>query len=142
MTSSLVQNMSSVQAWEMLKSDDGVFLIDVRSQEEWEETGIADLSSIEKDTKLLTLMFFTPSPHMNDKFTENLESMIPNKDSTLLFICKSGGRSKKAAEFALNLGYKNCYNIEDGFVGNMFDNNLNPISLNGWINNNLPRKAL
>lgn len=142
MSNSLVNSLSSFQAWEVLKKDADACLIDVRSPEEWQETGVADLSSINKSIRLLSFMFFTPHIHNNDNFMAELESIVPEKEVKLLFICKSGGRSLKAAEAAINQGYKNCYNVEDGFVGNMFDNNLKSLDLNGWINSDLPRRAL
>ena len=118
---SSVNNISSSQSWEILKKDADACLIDVRAPEEWQETGVADLSSIDKSIRLLSWMFSIPHIHNNDNFMVELESIAPEKEVKLFFICKSGGRSLKAAEAALKKGYKNCYNIEDGFVGNMFD---------------------
>lgn len=138
----LVNNISTLKSWEILKKEKDAFLVDVRSPEEWQETGIPDLAPINKQTKLITLMFFTPSIHTNEDFIKTLESNFPNKQVKLFFICKAGGRSLKAAKAAQNLGYTNCYNIADGFLGNMFNANSEPLNLNGWINNNLPRRSL
>lgn len=49
---------------------------------------------------------------------------------TLYFLCRSGHRSLMAANFMANIGYKNCYNIIDGFEGNLQNK--------GWKQNNLP----
>lgn len=48
----------------------------------------------------------------------------------IFFLCRSGYRSFIAANFVANMGYKNCYNISDGFEGNNQDK--------GWKQNNLP----
>ncbi len=133
-----VGKVSSSQCWEALQQKPNSYLIDVRAPEEWEETGMADLSSIKKNANLLTWIFFTPNIHPNKKFIAELEQVFPNKDVELFFICKSGGRSMQAANAALSDGYKNSYSVDDGFVGSMFDNNFIP--LNGWIKNNLPRR--
>jgi len=52
------------------------------------------------------------------------------KSLMIFFLCRSGYRSFIAANFIANMGYKNCYNISDGFEGN----NQNK----GWKQNNLP----
>lgn len=138
----LVNNISTLKSWEILKKEKNSYLIDVRSPEEWQETGIPDLSSLNKDVKLLTFIYLSPTIHENDNFIEDLESIFPNKQSKLLFICKTGGRSLKAAKAALHHGYSNCCNVADGFLGNMFDANSMPLNLNGWINSDLPRGSL
>lgn len=137
-----VGKVNSAQCWEALQHGPNSYLIDVRAPEEWQETGIADLASIKKDTKLLAWMFFTPHVHRNNKFIDELERIFPNKDAELFFICKSGGRSAQAANAAFNSGYKKSFNVEDGFVGNMFDSDLVPLNLNGWMNSNLPRREV
>lgn len=137
-----VGNVSSAQCWKALENSEDSYLVDVRAPEEWQESGIADLSSINKEVNLLTWIFFTPYVHHNDKFIDELENVFPDKSVKLYFMCKSGGRSAQAANAAFSKGYKNSYNIDDGFIGNMFDSNLVQLDTNGWINSGLPRRAL
>lgn len=136
-----IVDFSSSQCWDFLqKNQVNSYLIDVRSKEEWQETGIPDLSSLKNNTKLISWLFFTPSIHKNDNFIEKLNHDIPDKKVNLIFICKSGGRSRQAAEAASNNGYENIFNINDGFEGNMFDENLINLKQNGWLYSNLPRR--
>ncbi len=136
-----IGEMSSSHFWQLLLKDKPVFhLIDVRSPQEWEETGISDLSSINNNVILISWMLFTPSVHQNGDFLSDLEKHVPNKEDHLFFICKSGGRSLKAAEAAIRYGYKNVNNINDGFCGNIHDENFENKNINGWMNSNLPRK--
>lgn len=136
-----VGNISSSHCWRELQEKTHSILIDVRSPQEWQDAGIPDLKSINKDVILLTWMFFIPNIHPNKNFIEQLEKITPNKESTeLFFICKSGGRSAQAADLALSNGYKYCYNVQDGFLGSSFDSDLKP--LDGWVENDLPRRAL
>jgi rhodanese-related sulfurtransferase len=55
----------------------------------------------------------------------NLEACLSdfNKDENYILVCRSGGRSGKAATIMANLGYENVYNM----VGGMIE----------WNNNNL-----
>lgn len=136
-----VKELSAIECWELLKNNQNhSFLIDVRNSDEWLETGIADLSSINNETKLITFIYNSPYLHLNNKFIDELEQTIANKEAFLFFICKSGGRSAKAALLASQNGYSNCYNVNDGFVGNIFDSNLQDANLNGWLGSKLPRK--
>ena len=137
-----VGDTSSLECLNALKSNPNTYLIDVRTPEEWQETGVADLSSVNKDVKLITWTFFTPYIHANSNFIDQLDSAVSNKQADLFFICKSGGRSLKAATAAMQAGYSKCHNVSDGFAGNMFDSELNSLNLNGWTNNNLPRRKL
>lgn len=134
-----VNSVSSLKSWEILKDDSKAFLVDVRTPEEWKEIGVSDLSSINKNVKLITLFFYNPFVHKNENFINELEDNFPDKEVKLFFICKAGGRSLKALLEAQENGYKNCYNIEDGFEGNMANNNLLSREFNGWINSKLPR---
>lgn len=134
-----VNSISSLKLWEILKDDPKAFLVDVRTPEEWKEVGIADLSSISKSVKLITLFFYNPIVYKNENFINELEDNFPDKEVKLFFICKASGRSLKALLEAQENGYKNCYNIEDGFEGNMANSNLLSQEFNGWINNKLPR---
>lgn len=136
-----IVDFSSSECWDFLQNNKAnSYLIDVRSKEEWQETGVPDLSSLKIETKLISWLFFTPFIHKNDNFIERLNSEFPDKKVNLIFICKSGGRSQQAAEAASNNGYENIFNIKDGFEGNMFDENLINLKQNGWLHSNLPRK--
>ncbi len=133
-----IGELSSTQCWDFIqKNQTNSYLIDVRTNEEWKETGVADLSSINNQVKLISLMIFTPYIHINDNFLNELNKSIIDKNTNLFFICKSGGRSLKAAQMAIQDGYINSYNVNDGFVGNMLNEKLN-----GWMNSKLPRKML
>ena len=62
-----------------------------------------------------------------------------SKDSTLIFICRSGARSRSAAEFLTNHGYKHCFNFCEGFEGS-HDELGHRGNVNGWKNSKLPWK--
>jgi rhodanese-related sulfurtransferase len=39
-------------------------------------------------------------------------------EAPILFICRSGGRSRAAAAALTAAGYRRCYNVAEGFEGN------------------------
>ena len=66
-------------------------------------------------------MVFYPSLDLNPNFTAELERKYFDKDQPLLFICRSGARSKYAAIDMKVLGYSKYYNIAGGFEGDKDD---------------------
>ncbi len=118
-----VQNICSTKAYDILISNDNTFLVDVRTKEEWQQVGIPHLDNKNK------LVFL--SWQLNKDFEDNFLSIIKDKiGAAIFFLCRSGYRSFIAANFIANMGYKNCYNISDGFEGNNQDK--------GCKQNNLP----
>jgi rhodanese-related sulfurtransferase len=67
---------------------------------------------------------------------------IAKPDDTLLVMCRSGGRSAMAVNALAKAGFKNVYNITDGFEGDAVkdpDSVFNGQRLvNGWRNSGLP----
>lgn len=108
--------ITPAEAWERLASDNEAKLIDVRTQAEWVYVGLPDLASLEKQPLLVSWQVF-PTMTRNEAFAEQLAAQGVRPDDTLLFLCRSGVRSKAAAELLTGLGYGQCWNITDGFEG-------------------------
>ncbi len=115
-----MKNILATDAWELLSTIPNSFLVDVRKQSEWDTVGFPDLTSINKDLIKIT---WKQDDH---NFLLDLEKILKDKESHILFICKAGGRSANTATAAINHGYENCYNVLGGF------------EMNGWKDNNLP----
>lgn len=115
-----IQNVSSAQAWQMLQHDHNAILVDVRTLPEWSFVGEADLRSLNKEPLRLSWKIY-PNMQVNPHFPEQLQQMVADKTAPLLFLCKTGGRSYDAALAAQELGYTHCYNIADGFEGDIND---------------------
>lgn len=104
------------QAWEMLAKEPDAVLIDVRTDAEWGFVGIPDLSELGKDVVRVPWQHF-PSMTLNADFADHVGSNGTERASTLLFICRSGQRSRHAAVAMTAAGYGPCYNVADGFEG-------------------------
>lgn len=76
-----------------------VQVVDVRSDEEF----VGELGHI-KGAELYPV----------DEFPDALEHL--SKDDTIVFVCKSGGRSGRATQFALENGFKQVYNMKGGML--------------------------
>ena len=83
-------NITAAEAKEIMDSQEGYIILDTRTQEEYDEEHIPGAILI---------------PH--DEITEKAEDMLTDKDQLILVYCRSGRRSKLAAEDLQKLGYTN-----------------------------------
>jgi rhodanese-related sulfurtransferase len=108
------------ETWARLKNDAASVLIDVRTKAEWAFVGLPDLASIGKRPLLVEWQGF-PDNRVDPAFVSRLEAALEahgaNRDSELFFICRSGGRSRMAAQALAAAGYARCRNVADGFEG-------------------------
>lgn len=110
-------DVDPTEAWKMLTESEQATLVDVRSRAEWSFVGIPDLSGIGKRPLLIEWQTY-PSMAQNPDFVASLGAAQPDKDAPMLFLCRSGGRSRAAAIAMTAAGFRRCYNISDGFEGN------------------------
>ena len=76
----------------------GAILVDVRSKQEYDEGHMeGEILLSEYDIK------------------NKANMLLPNKNMNIIVYCSSGTRSKKAKEELQNMGYKNVYNLYNGF---------------------------
>jgi rhodanese-related sulfurtransferase len=104
------------EAWDVLKADPSAQLIDVRTPPEWTFVGVPDLQAVGKKPVLISWQVF-PDMHANPTFLDEVRRVAPSVDAPLLFICRSGARSRAAAEAVTAAGYRRCYNVAEGFEG-------------------------
>lgn len=109
-------DLRPTEAWKLLQTERDALLIDVRSLPEWSFVGIPDLESLNKELVLLSWQVY-PTMQMNAEFAAALRKRVPSLDTPLLFICRSGARSRSAAEAMTAEGYRRCYNVAEGFEG-------------------------
>ncbi|KAF0225249.1 MAG: rhodanese-related [Rhodospirillaceae bacterium] len=129
-------DLSPRDSWEKLKSIPEARLVDVRTQAEWQFVGLPDLSSLETQPILVSWQVF-PTMAKNDAFAQQLAAQGITAGTPLLFLCRSGVRSKAAAELMTSLGYQECWNISDGFEGPL-DEARHRGGKAGWKADNLP----
>ena len=125
----MIKQIKSSEIKNFLIDNKNVELLDVRTQDEWDNIGKPDGEKIGLKTHFVTIIR-SPEPSVNKDFIEEVKKVIDlNKE--LLVICKAGGRSMMASQL-LSQENINCINISDGFEGNGEDP--------GWKNEGLPSK--
>ena len=115
-----IEDVSAEEAWARLSTGADAILIDVRTRAEWSFVGLPDLSNLGKQVVRIEWQSF-PENQVDPEFSCRLSSQLSaagiGKDAELLFICRSGSRSRSAAEAMARLGYQRCRNVADGFEG-------------------------
>jgi rhodanese-related sulfurtransferase len=107
----------------------GAKLVDVRTKPELAYVGkIPDSLAVEWQTY--------PGGRENPEFLAELAAAVP-KDQPVMFLCRSGVRSNAAAEAATRAGWKEAYNILEGFEGDK-DANQHRNTVGGWRKAGLP----
>jgi len=125
----MIKQIKSSEIKKLLSDNKNVELLDVRTQEEWDDVGKPDGENLGLKTHFITIVR-SPEPDANKEFIEKVKKVIdPKKD--LLVMCKAGGRSMMASEL-LSQEKINCINVSDGFEGNGEDP--------GWKDEGLPSK--
>lgn len=121
--------LTPMESFAVLQNNPSSILIDVRSRAELELVGrVPQSTHIE--------WAFYPGMVANTDFAAQLQSQV-DKELTVIFMCRTGGRSHNAAVLAQQLGYKNAYNMAEGFEGEA--NSLKQRTLiNGWRHAGLP----
>ena len=115
-----ISDVSVAETWDRLKADRRAVLVDVRTNAEWAFVGIPDLSALGKRVLAVEWQTF-PDSRVDPDFAERLSAALgaagANKDDEVFFICRSGGRSRMAAEVMTAEGFRKCRNVADGFEG-------------------------
>ena len=77
-----------------------------------------------------------PGNRQNPEFIGELAAAAA-KDGPVMFICRSGARSHGAAEAAMRAGWREAYNVLEGFEGDK-DAEQHRSSVGGWRKAGLP----
>ena len=83
-------NITAEEAKQIMDSEEGYIILDVRTQEEYDQGHIPGAIVIS-----------------HEEIAEKAEEVLTEKDQLILVYCRSGRRSKIAAEALAELGYTN-----------------------------------
>ena len=83
-------NITAEEAKEIMDSEEGYIILDARTQEEYDEGHIPGAIVIS-----------------HEEIVEKAEEVLTDKNQLILVYCRSGRRSKIAAEALVELGYTN-----------------------------------
>jgi rhodanese-related sulfurtransferase len=129
-------------AFALLGSDGRAVLVDVRTEPEWQFVGVPDLAALGR-TPVFKQWQIYPTMEVPSDFVESLAKELRGRGADeatpVVFLCRSGARSRHAALAMANAGWLHCYNIAEGFEG-VLDANRHRGKVNGWQARGLPWK--
>ena len=121
------------EAFELLQSNPNVKLVDVRTNAERDWVGrVAIPDGQHAAVQWATYPGGVPNPDFGPQLAR-----VADKDHILLFLCRSGVRSRHGARVATELGYANAFDILEGFEGDR-DAEGHRKTLGGWCKAGLP----
>ena len=125
--------VTPAEAYALLQANPAVKLIDVRTQAERDWVGKVQLPDSQHYSVQWSLY---PGGAKNEDFLSQLAACAA-ADEVLLFLCRSGVRSRYAAQAATEHGYTKCFDILEGFEGDR-DAAGHRKTIGGWCRAGLP----
>jgi len=125
--------VTPTEAYTLLQQDARVKLVDVRTDAERDWVGRVNIPQTQHAAVQWNLY---PGGTPNPEFLVQLKQ-VASQDDVLLFLCRSGVRSRHAAKLATENGYKNCFDVLEGFEGDK-DADGHRKTMSGWCKAGLP----
>lgn len=97
------QNGSSIdskEAYGLIKADANIAILDVRTAKEFADGHVAEAVNIDVNQA---------------DFAQKIDQL--DRSKTYIVYCRSGRRSSRAVGIMATKGFKNLYNVSDGFLG-------------------------
>jgi rhodanese-related sulfurtransferase len=115
----------SIEAYDMLNTVPDTYLIDVRTRAEYQFVGhpvgayLYPFMFLTHELKKIDKEYGYQFNVKNPDFIEEI-SKVFQKTNNLLILGRDGTRSALAAKALVNAGFRNIYDVEDGFEGAEF----------------------
>jgi rhodanese-related sulfurtransferase len=121
--------LTPTEVYDVLQKTQHAVLVDVRTK--------AELDLVGRVPNAVHLEWaFYPGMVANPDFPVQLEMQV-DKESLVIFMCRTGGRSHNAAALAASLGFAESYNMLEGFEGEA-NTEKQRTFINGWRHAGLP----
>ena len=93
-------SIDSKEAYGLIKADANIAILDVRTAKEFADGHVAGAVNIDVN---------------QTDFAQKIDEL--DRSKTYIVYCRLGRRSRKAVGIMAAKGFKNLYNVSDGFVG-------------------------
>ena len=133
-------DLQASEAWDLLRARSDAQLVDVRTAPEWSFVGLPDLSSLGREVHRIEWQHY-PEMTVNPDFTaavcQAMAKIGVTPEAPLIFLCRSGARSRSAAMAMTQAGCAKAFNLAGGFEGDL-DPERHRGRTNGWKASGLP----
>ena len=135
-------DIAAAEAWTVLEEQPAAQLVDVRTVAEWNFVGLPDLAPLRRRVHCVEWQQFpsmSPNPDFVAETVAAVEAAGAGRDTPILFLCRSGARSRAAAIALTRAGFTKAFNIAGGFEGDL-DGKRHRGLVSGWKASGLPWK--
>ena len=107
--------LGQATAEDLLKAQsDGVVVIDIRREEEWQDTGIIDGSA--------AVTAFTETGQVHSEFLTKFQELAPTPDTPVMLYCRTGNRTTSLGNALIDqLGFSDVSHLSTGIEGWLAD---------------------
>ena len=134
----MVKELTPPQTWQLLQDDPKTVLIDVRSTMEYlfvgHPVGAVHIPWIDEPDWEVDPAFAT---HVRKLILGGSERCSTTSCAPIILICRSGYRSREAGELLEREGFREVYNVSEGFEGELNERHQRS-TLGGWRSHGLP----
>jgi rhodanese-related sulfurtransferase len=132
------------EAFDLVATNDNVFILDVRTADEWKWVGHPGADKLGEGSPELDGKVINISSHifkkgifmLNRSFLKDVNEVFKDyPDVTLIAMCRSGARAAAAAQLLEDNGYI-AINMAEAFEGSADARGYRTV--NGWVNSGLP----
>ena len=107
--------LGQATAEDLLKAQsDGVVVIDIRREDEWQDTGIIDGSA--------TATAFTETGQVHPEFLSKFQELAPSPNTPVMLYCRTGSRTTSLGNALIDqLGFSDVSHLSTGIEGWLAD---------------------
>lgn len=135
-----IAELGVLDVWERLSQEAESQLVDVRTLAEWNFVGVPDLRPLGKVpifVEWVTFLERVENPRFVEIVHAELSARGAGQATNVFYLCRSGGRSLKAACAMAKAGYRASINVAEGFEGAL-DTSGHRGAIAGWKVAGLP----
>lgn len=109
-------DVTPTEAYAAATGPDGALLVDVRTRAEWAYVGVPVLEGTGREVAFVEWSTF-PDGRVNEHFVDEVRAAGLTAGRPVYLLCRSGVRSKSAADALTAAGLGPAYNVLEGFEG-------------------------
>ena len=128
-------DVTPAEAYAAVTGADDALLVDVRTRAEWTYVGVPELAASGRGVAFVEWSHF-PDGSVNPRFVDEVREAGLEPGRPVYLICRSGVRSRAAADALTASGLGPAYNVLEGFEGPPDAAGHRTVS--GWKNAGLP----
>jgi rhodanese-related sulfurtransferase len=128
-------DVTPTEAYAAATGPEAALLVDVRTRAEWTYVGVPVLEDASHDVAFVEWSTF-PEGRVNDRFVDEVRAAGLEPGRPVYLLCRSGVRSKAAADALTAAGLGPAFNVLEGFEGPHDDSGHRTVA--GWKVAGLP----